>query len=64
MDTTKPEVKLIHGDGNAYYVLARCRKAARRAGWGPAKIQTVIDEMTSGDYDHLLQTAQKYFDVD
>ena len=39
------------------------RAEDQAAGWGPAKIQTMIDELKAGDYDHLLRTAEKYFDV-
>jgi len=59
----KPEVNLIGGDGNAYSILAKCRRASRAAGWPDEKIDKVLDEMTSGDYDHLLATAMKYFEV-
>ncbi len=29
-----------------------------------AKISAVVDEMMSGDYDNVLQTCCKYFDVE
>jgi hypothetical protein len=59
----KPQVKLVGEDGNAFRILGACQKAARRAGWKEDRIKEVIGEMTSGDYDHLLGTAMKYFDV-
>lgn len=59
----KPEVELVGHDGNAYSILAACQRAARRAKWSPEKISTILEEMKSGDYDHLLQTAMKYFEV-
>jgi hypothetical protein len=60
----KPKVKLIDGSGNAFVILAECRLAARRAGWTIRQIDDVMTEMKRGDYNHLLQTAMEYFDVD
>lgn len=59
----KPIVELINSDGNALSIIATCRKAARKAGWTNAEWKAVQDEMMSGDYDHLLQTAMKHFEV-
>jgi hypothetical protein len=59
---SKPKVVL--GDGNAFSILGRCAKAARRASWPEEKWQGVKKEMTSGDYDHLLAKAQEHFDVE
>jgi hypothetical protein len=61
---TKPQVKLVGRDGNAFSILASCRKAARKAGWNVEQIEGFLNEAKSGDYDHLLQTAMKYFEVD
>lgn len=55
-------VQLTGEDGNSMTILARCRKACRRAG----KLDVYAEfqeEATSGDYDHLLGTAMKFFDV-
>jgi hypothetical protein len=59
----KPKVKLIGRNGNAFAILGACTKAARKSGWTPASIKLVMDEMTAGDYSHLLATAMRYFDV-
>lgn len=58
-----PKVKLIGEDGNAFNIMGRCRRAAKAAGWSDEKWEAVRDEMTMGDYDHLLATAMKYFEV-
>ena len=63
-NTERPVVELIGRDGNAYAIMGACSKAARRAGWASEKIEEVIAEMTSGDYNHLLATAMKYFKVE
>jgi hypothetical protein len=62
--TVKPTVKLIGQDGNAFAIMGACAKAARRAGWSGRQLNRVIEEMTRGDYDHLLATALKFFDVE
>ena len=56
-------VTLIGYDGNAFIVLGRCRKAAREAGLSEDEIATFMTEATEGDYDHLLQTAMRWFDA-
>jgi len=58
---TKPTVTL--GDGNAFAILGACSKAARRAGWTPEQMQAFLGEAKSGDYDHLIQTVMRHFDV-
>ncbi len=60
----KPVVELEGEDGNAGYIIGKCMKVARKAGWDLAKQNKVRDEMMAGDYDHLLQTAMKYFEVE
>ena len=59
----RPRVKLVGRDGNAFAILGACQKAARNAGWSTEKWNAVRDEMTSGDYSHLLATAMQNFDV-
>ena len=56
-------VQLTGQDGNAFAVLSRCRKAAREAGLLDSEINAFVTEATSGDYDHLLQTAMRWFDT-
>ena len=61
---TKPILKLIGRDGNAFMVLGLAQRAAKRAGWSKEKIDTFIKEATAGDYDHLLQVVMQNFDVE
>ena len=58
-----PVVQLTGEDGNTFNALALCHQAATRVGWTQKKIDAVMAEMRSGDYDHLLRTAKKYFVV-
>lgn len=62
-ERTKPRVQLTGRDGNAFAILGACRRAARDAGWSTEEWERVRDELTAGDYDHLLDTALKHFDV-
>jgi hypothetical protein len=59
----KPRVRLTGVDGNAFMIIGACHKAAKRAGWDAKRWDGVRAEMTGGDYDHLLATAQKHFEV-
>lgn len=60
----KPELKLVGEDSNAFMILGLARRSAKKAGWTEAQMKTFQDEATSGDYDHLLQTCMKYFEVE
>lgn len=60
---SKPVVKLIGEDGNAYMILGLCWQAARKANMPAEQYEQFHEEATSGDYDHLLATVKKYFEV-
>jgi hypothetical protein len=47
-------------DGNAYSFIGAGRKALLRQG-RDAEVTAFTEEMTSGDYDHLIQTFLKWF---
>lgn len=55
-------VQLTGEDGNAFFIASRVRTALDRAGHKDAAVE-FFNEALSGDYDHLLQTAMKYVDV-
>lgn len=59
----KPKVNLSGEDGNAFAILGRCSRAARHAGKPAAWVDRFMTEAKSGDYDHLLQTAFRFFEV-
>jgi len=65
MKVKYPQVKveLVGRDGNAFAILGACQKAARRAGLSEEQINEWRTEAMSGDYDHLLQTCMRYFEV-
>ncbi|WP_372675143.1 hypothetical protein [Aquicoccus sp.] len=62
-ETPENTVTLTGHDGNAFTVLGRCRQAAREAGLADDEIATFTTEATAGDYDHLLQTVMRWFDI-
>ena len=61
---TKPTVKLIGEDGNAFSIMGRVKKALKQAGADQEYIDKYLGEATSGDYDYLLSVSMKYVDVD
>jgi hypothetical protein len=62
--TDTPRVKLIGRDGNAFAVLAACKKAATKAGWTSEQWTAFHTEATSRDYNHLLATVARNFDIE
>lgn len=60
----RPSFKLEGEDGNAFVIVARAKKAMRKVGLPEDYIDSFVKEATSGDYDNLLQTVFKYFEVD
>ena len=63
-ETTKPILELTGRDGNAMMILGKAQRVARQAGWAEGKVKLMLKEVTSGDYDHVLQTMMKYFEVE
>lgn len=59
---TKPKVKLTGRDGNAFAIIARVQKALKQNGQ-EEEAKKFIKEATSGDYNHLIQTAMRYVEV-
>lgn len=57
------EVQLSGEDGNVFAIMGRVRKAMRRAGVSDAEIAEFTTELTSGDYDHALQTCMAWVEV-
>lgn len=60
------KVQLSGMDGNAYVIMGACKVAMRQA-----KVPNYTEEWeryrieaTSNDYDHLLQTTMRWFDVE
>lgn len=56
----KPILKLMGADGNAFAILGLASRVAIK---NDMDWSTIKREAMSGDYDHLLQTMMKYFEV-
>jgi len=57
------EVQLSGTDGNAFAIIGTVTRALRRAGVSADEVSAFTDDATSGDYDHVLQTAMRWVDV-
>jgi len=55
---------MVGEDGNAFSILGRVKRIMRRADLPDAEWEAFHAEATSGDYDNLLQTVMRWFDVD
>jgi len=58
----RPVLVLVGEDGNAFSILAKARRALQAAGRGDewAAFET---EATAGDYNNLLVTVMRWFEV-
>lgn len=61
---SKPLIKLVGEDGNAFAIIGKVRQAAKKNGFSQETISNITNEMMSGDYDNLLATVGKYFDIE
>lgn len=62
--SSKPTVKLIGQDGNAFLILGRVKQALKGAGADKEYIDQYISKATSGDYNHLLAVSMEYVNVE
>ena len=60
----KVKLNLVGLDGNAFNLLAQFRRAARKQGWSHEDIKAVIEDATSGNYDHLLCVLMEHTEPD
>ena len=51
---------VVLSDGNAFAIIGAGRRELERTGRSD-EVAAFTEEMTSGDYDHLLQTILKWF---
>ena len=52
------EIDLTGPQGNAYYLLGQANTFAKQLGLDEKQLQ---EDMTSGDYEHLLEVFEKHF---
>jgi hypothetical protein len=54
-------IDLTGPDGNAYALMAYATRFAKQLDWQQTEIDRIIKEMTSGDYENLLQVFEYEF---
>ncbi len=47
-------------DGNAFSIMGSFKREAKKSGWTKEEIDEVLNEATSGDYNHLLTTIMEH----
>ena len=57
----KRVIDLNGPDGNAFYILGTAKSLCKQIGVGDERTTEILDEMRSDDYEHLIQTFDKYF---
>lgn len=57
------KVKLIGRNGNAFAILGNVQRQMEKANLSQREIDKFIEEATSGNYDHMLQTCMKWVTV-
>lgn len=57
----KIEIDLTGPDGNAYALLAYADRFGRQLNFTQTKRDEIYKDMTSSDYDHLLEVFDKHF---
>ena len=61
---TKPTVKLVGEDGNAFSIMGRVKKALMRAGADKEYADKYLKEATVADYSYLLTVSMEYVNVE
>lgn len=56
-------IQLAGGDGNAFSILEKVHKAMVKAGLRK-EYATFREEATSGDYNHLIATVMRWFNIE
>lgn len=57
----KPVIDLSGPEGNAFYLLAEAESLARQLGYSQYEQLELMEEMKSGNYEHLIETFDEHF---
>tara|TARA_Y100001937_G_scaffold12129_1_gene15350 strand:- start:570 stop:797 length:228 start_codon:yes stop_codon:yes gene_type:complete len=57
----KRVIDLNGPEGNAFYLLGTAQSLCKQIGISVERKDEILDEMRSDDYEHLIQTFDKYF---
>lgn len=60
-DVTEMVIDLMGQEGNAYWLLGYVDRIGKALCWEKHQIKDVQEQMTSGDYYHLVAVFEKYF---
>lgn len=60
MKSRKINLDLTVVDGNAYSLMGAFSGQAKREGWTPDEIKTVLDTSQTSDYNFLVMTLQSH----
>jgi len=55
------EIDLTGPEGNAFCLLGYAKSFGRDLGLEDEEVSAIQDEMTSGDYEHLVNVFEKHF---
>lgn len=61
-DLPRVQMELVGADGNAFSILGRFKREARKQGWDAESITKVTDHAMTGDYNNLLVTMCEFVD--
>ena len=57
----KRVIDLNGPEGNAFCLLGTAMSLCKQIGISSGRTEEIIDELKSSDYEHLIQTFDKYF---
>lgn len=60
---SKPKLKLVGTDGNAFAIIGRLTECLRKNGYTTEQLKEIQKECMSSDYNNVIATACKYCDV-
>ena len=55
------ELDLTGPDGNAYALMAYVIEFGKQLGWTKEKVEGILEDMKSSDYEHLVQVFDSHF---
>ncbi len=58
MPDRKREIDLTGPEGNAYWLMGTAQNYCEQLKWDP---KPILEDMQSGDYEHLLKVFDKHF---
>ena len=54
-------IDLTGPDGNVFVLMGKAKQFARQLKLEDAEMRKIVTEMQEGDYEHLVETFDKYF---